>query len=183
MSTPCHDSLYHLVQAGAAAGVQLVRIQEAVQANRYEARAIEFDQDGQTVYADQDVLTVTNLAEPADSPGLIPADTDAVALDVEGRWVVFLRPAATGFFPARIVSSEGNGAYVVREQALDANGDLTDKSGAANVEARNLAELSLGPGAAVDENAVVLVMPLADQASPPNVGYFFDHPAYAKYLD
>ena len=49
--------------------------------------------------------------------------------------------------------------------------------------AKNLAELSLGTGAAVDTGSVVLVAAVLDQASPPNMRYTFDHPAYAKYLD
>lgn len=182
-TNPYRDCLYRLVQAGSPAGIQLVRIQQAAGGNRYQARPIEFDDNGQTVYAEQDSITVTNLAEPADGSGQVPADTDAVGLDVEGRWVVFIRQAGTAMFPARVVSSQGDATYNVREQSIDAGGALGDKSGTADVQARNLAELSLGPGAALDVGTVVLVVPLADGATPPNVRYFFDHPAYAKYLD
>jgi len=180
---PYHDGLYRLAQIGTPTGVQLVRITEPDEDNRYTARPIEFDGDGQTQFADDRTITVTNLAEPADSAGQVPADTDAVALDVEGRWVVFLQQVPAAAFAAKVISSQGSAAYTVREQALNAQGAFIDKPGAVDFSARNLAELSLGPGAAVDAGTIVLVRQLLDTSSPANVYYVFDHPAYAKYLD
>lgn len=183
ISTPFHDGLSRLAQVGTPVGVQLVRIEEVDQGNRYTARAIEFDQNGETQYAEQETLTVTNLAEPADSTGQVPANSDAIAVDVEGRWVVFLRQDVVASFAGQIVSSQGSATYTVREQAITGQGSFIDKAGTSNITARNLAELSLGPGAAVDNGTIVLVATLLDEASPPNIRYVFDHPAYAKYLD
>ena len=184
---PFHDSLYRLGQVGHAWGVQLVRIVELAADNRYTAVPIEFAPDGSTQQADEATLTVTNLAEPADQPGEVPADTEAVALDVEGRWIVFLKPAqASGgstTFPAKVVQSLGGAAYSVLEQVCTGAGSFSDKSGAQAVTAHNLAELSLGPGAAVDDGTIVLVIVLTDTGQPPTVRFVFDHPAYAKYLD
>jgi len=183
MDAPFHDALSRLAQVGTSLGVQLVRITELQEANRYVARPIEFGDNGQTQYAEENTVTVTNLGEPADQTGQVPKNTEAVAIDVEGRWVVFLRPSIAMRFPAKVVSSQGSATYTVREQAITSQGTFIDKSGTSNISARNLAELSLGPGAAVDNGTIVMVTVLLDQASPPDVHYVFDHPAYAKYLD
>jgi hypothetical protein len=186
-TVPFRDSLYRLAQVGDALGVQLVRILEVFQNNRYTAMPVEFDSDGATQPAEEQTLTVTNLAEPADSTGQVPSGTDAVALDVEGRWIVFLRqetaegPSAS--FPAKVVCSLGGSAYGVLEQVCTGAGSFADKSGAQQVTAHNLAELSLGPGAAVGTGTIVLAMAIPDTGNPPTTRYVFDHPAYAKYLD
>ncbi|MGA2265399.1 MAG: hypothetical protein ABSH10_03100 [Phycisphaerae bacterium] len=187
-TVPFRDALYRLAQAGDALGVQLVRILAVAQNNRYTAMPVEFASSGGTQQADEQTLTVTNLAEPADQTGQVPADTDAVALDVEGRWIVFLRPqstaaAAPAAFPAKIVSSLGGAAYGVLEQTCTGAGSFADKSGATQITAHNLAELSLGPGAAVNVGTMVLVTAIADTGNPPIMRYVFDHPAYAKYLN
>ncbi len=180
---PFHDALGRLARVPSATGVQLVRLLQLDRANRYTARPIEFDSQGDTVSAGEEALGVTNLAEPSDSSGLVPSDTDAVALDVEGRWIVFLRQSQAGQFPAKVVSSQGNATYTMREQSVTGQGSFIDKPGTQNFSARNLAELSLGPGAAVDTGTIAIVTTLLDTATPPNIHYVFDHPAYAKYLD
>ena len=179
---PCqgHDALGRLAQAGGRAGVMLFRLTGLEGGNRYTALPVEFDADGATEPASDEPVTVTNLAEPADADGAIPAGTEAVGVDVEGRWVVFLRPVAAGAFPARILASAGGAAYTVREQLATGPGQFTDKPGAADATAHNLAELSLGPGAAVEDDTIVLVTALSHGAETRHV---FDHPAYAKYLD
>ena len=182
-NAPFYDALGRLTQVGGATGVQLVRIGQVSQGNRYEAKAIEFDEDGQSQYADENTITVTNLAEPANALGIVEQGTDVVAIDVEGRWVVFVRQAELAAFPAQVVSSQGNAVYSLREQAIDAEGNFSDKAGTSNITAKNLSEMSLGPGAAIDNDTVVIVTTLRDQSNPPNLHYVFDHPAYAKYLD
>jgi len=181
--TEIDNVLRTLEQVGPANGTQLVRLIELDEGNRYTARPLEFDEDGQLVYASDETLTVTNLSEPADANGQIETGTDAVALDVEGRWVVFLRPAGSAVFPAKVTQSEGSGAYTVLEQVPTGPGTFADKEGASSVTAYNLAELSLGPGAAVDVDSIVLVSTLTQDGSPPTLRYVFDHPTYAKYLD
>jgi len=180
---PFHDALGRLAQAGATREVQLVRITELDEANRYTARPVEFAEDGSTEFVGTETLTVINLAEPADATGRVHSETDAVAIDVEGRWVVFLDLPGAAIFPVKVVSSQGSAAYTVREQVPTGGGTFADKEGAANITAYNLAELSLGPGAAVDDDTILLVTALADEATPPTVRYYFNHPAYAKYLD
>jgi hypothetical protein len=176
------DGFGRLVQAGGAGRARLVRITGLDDGNRYTARPIEYGAGGELQFAGSEEWTVTNLAEPADTDGRVEPDTDAVALDVEGRWIVHLTPAGTALFPARIVSSDGGAVYTVRPQTWDSTGDFIDKSQAVDVSAKNLAELSLGPGGAVDDGTVVLVAPLTDDGDPPAVRYVFDHSAYAKYL-
>ena len=177
------DGLYRLGQIGNPIGIQLVRLIELDQDNLYNAKPIEFDDNGQTCIAEDTTITVTNLAEPADSDGIVPVNTDGVAIDVEGRWVVFLRPAQTSSFPGKVISSQGSAKYILRQQVFDANGNFIDEQGTDDFTARNLAELSLGPGAAVDNSTIVLVAPLLDRLSQSGFRYVFDHPAYAKYLD
>ena len=179
---PYRDSFRNLIQGCSGTGVQLVRIQNLDEGNRYEALPLELDATGVAVCVGEQALLVTNLSEPADLPGRVPDDTDAIAIDVEGRWIVFLRPPTAVTFPARVVDSLGDAAYTLREQTVD-EGYLEDLSGAVDFEAHNLAELSLGPGAAVDDDTIVMVTSIIEPGSPSVVRYFFDHPAYAKYLD
>ncbi len=180
--TQYYDAARRLGQVGQAGGIQLVQLTELVEYNQYLARPIEFDESGEVIFASVDTLSVINLAEPADSNGQIPAGTDAVALDVEGKWVIFIRQTAAAFFPARIVSSSGGSTYTVREQSVS-GGSFSDKQGVSNVSAKNLAELTLGAGGAVDTGQIVQVMAVSDEGSPPTLSYIFDHPVYAKYLD
>jgi len=182
-NTTQHDGFRRFAQLGASSGVMLVRLTAPEEGNRYEARPIEFDEDDETQFVGQDTLTVTNLAEPVDISGQIDANTDAVAVDVEGRWIVFVRPTSNPVFPAKVTGSQGDGAYAVLEQVPTGLGTYANKQGATQVTAQNLAELSLGPGAAVDTGTIVLVSAVADTGNPPVVRYMFDHPAYAKYLD
>lgn len=182
------DALAHfgtLVQAGGANGACLVRLVNLVAANRYAARCVEFGDNGATQPVGDERITVTNLAEPADATGQLPADTEAVAVDVEGRWVIFIRPGgggATAQFPAKVLAALGDGVYTVREQAVSPVGTFSDAPGAANLTARNLAELSLGPGAAVPNDTILLATAVEDTGTPATLRYVFDHPAYAKYL-
>lgn len=175
-----HDAIGRLAQAGAASGVRLVRLLSVEAGNRYAAEAVEFDDDGATSPAGPS-LTVTNLAEPADAAGQVPGGTDAVALDVEGRWVVFVRRTeGSSSFPARVLSWAGGGRYIVREQEATGPGSFADRPGAADVTACNLAELTLGPGAAVEPDTIVLVT--STREADGTVRHVFDHPTYAKYL-
>lgn len=176
------DALHRIAQIGERIGVQLVRISALAGDNRYTARPVEFDENGQTQFVGTKTMTVTNLAEPADTAGKVPSGTDAVAVDAEGRWIVFLRTEVKVLFPARVVSSQSSAAYTVLEQLATGAGTFADKQGASNVTAHNLAELSLGPGAAVPDDTIVIVTVLMDNGSPATIRYVFDHPSYAKYL-
>jgi len=162
---------------------QLVRITAHDDDNRYTARPIEFDDAGGTTIVGTRTLTVVNLAEPVSTPGQAPEDTDAVAADVGGRWVVFVQPPSSASFPAKVTSSQGSAAYAVREQVATGAGTFADASGTSNVTAHNLAELSLGDGDAVDSGTIVIVHAIVDNGATPTVRYIFDHPVYAKYLD
>lgn len=181
-SDPYSDGFERLLQAGSA-GVRLVRLTAAGDDNTYTARAIEFDPAGVTQVSSAEEWTVTNLAEAPGEPGQIEEGTDAVAIDVEGRWVVHVRPVESGVFAARVLSSSGSASYVVREQVAQSGGTLVDRPGAIDVTARNLAEMNLGPGGALDAGEVVLVKAVRGDGDPPVVQYVFDHPTYAKYLD
>jgi hypothetical protein len=88
----------------------------------------------------------------------------------------------TTIFPARIVDAISGAAYSVKEQVCTGAGTFADKSGASALTAYNLAELTLGPGGAVDDNKIVMVMAIEDTGSPPVTRYIFDYPVYAKYL-
>ena len=149
--------------------------------NRYKAVAIEFQSDGTTADADGREITVTNLAETADQPGQLKADERAIAVDVEGRWVIFVGQESSLVFPAKIISGGSGGVYTVREQA-SSGGSFADKEDAADISACNLAEMSLGPGGAVAIGTIVLVTAVRDAGTPPTLRYVFDHPVYAKYL-
>ena len=181
--TAYYDALGRWAQASASKAAQLVRITEHLAGNHYSARPIGFDAGGGTEIVGTESLSVVNLAEPADANGQVQPNTDSVAIDVGGRWVVFLRPASAASFPARVIASQGGAAYTVREQISTGPGTFANAPGATNITAHNLAELSLGPGAAVDDGALVLVLTVMDNGNPPMARYVFDHPVYAKYLD
>jgi hypothetical protein len=172
------------VQASSPKASQLVRIVSRHAGNVYNALPASFSAEGQIETVGQQQLHVTNLAEAADSPGIVAADTDAIALDVGGRWVVFLQPAASGSsFAARVVASLGGAMYTIRPQAYTPQGQLTDAPGSSNVSATNLAELTLGGGAALDAGTIVVAIAVPDTATPPASRCVFDHPLFAKYLD
>lgn len=177
-----YDALGRWAEVSGAKAAQLVRITAYDQSNRYTAKPIAFGAMGETEIVSNETLTVTNLAEPTDTDGQVPADTDAVAIDVGGRWIVFIRQSSGAFFPAKVTASQGSAAYTVREQVTTGAGTFTDAPGATNLTAHNLAELSLGPGAAVGNDTFVLVLTITDNGVPPTARYVFDHPAYAKYL-
>ncbi|MCL2700647.1 MAG: hypothetical protein FWE88_03010 [Phycisphaerae bacterium] len=181
-----HDSLYRLAQIGTSLGVQLVRLTACHGDNQYAALPVEFDSAGLTQVAENAPLTVLNLAEPADAAGTLPADTEAVAIDVEGKWVIFVRqapssnPSSTRLARVSGVQS-GVGRYYIRWQECLANGQFQDTSDPDPAVATNLAELSFGSVAAVDLNTIVPILTVVDVTGVAR--YVFDHPAYAKYLD
>ena len=171
-----------LIQAGMPAGVSLVRIVELDDDNRYIVRPIEINANGDTQTIGEDTLVVTNLAEPSGQAGKLPADTDVVAVDIDGRWVICSRQAGTVMFPAKVVSHQSSEVYTVREQQISPAGAFSDAPGSINITARNLAEVSIGSGGAVDNDTVVLVTAVEDSGDPPTLRYVFAHPSYAKYM-
>lgn len=180
-----YDALGRWAQASSSQVAQLVRLLAPESGNRYTAEPIAFTSSGQTEPPGGPTRTVTNLAEPSDGPGQVPANTDALAIDVGGRWVVFVRQSSSGsgVFAARVIAALGGSGYTVREQSGGSGGTWADAPGALLVAANNLAEMSLGPGAAVDVGTLVMVTGLTDGGTPPTLRYVFDHPVYAKYLD
>ncbi len=185
MSQTHYDALGHWAEASACQGSQLVRILSCQQYNRYLAHPIGFTSDGSTLLLSGADLSVTNLAEPANAAGTVPANTDALAIDAGGRWIVFVRNAAPSLavgFVGKVMTVAGSAHYIVHEQVLQ-NGAYHDKAGAADISADNLAELTLGPGAAVDVGTFVSLQGILDGGSPPTLRYVFDHPLYAKYLN
>lgn len=175
------DSLRRLAQLGQATGLQLVRIKEQDDGNRYTADAIEFDADDDTQLVDDSQLTVVNLAEPADEDGQLPAGTNAVAVDVEGEWVVLVRPTGTFLFAAQILYTFGNALYRVRPQVPVEENTFTTKSGGQDINACNLAELHLAETLGLDADIIVLVAALTTEGDPPTIRYVFDHPVHDEY--
>jgi hypothetical protein len=182
------DQLGRLVQVGSGGESisRTVRLTSVWANNIYNARPIEFDETGQPQTVGQAMLRVTNLAEPADTPGVVLADggtVDAVAMDLGGRWVVFIRRAWPAMFPAKVISSQGSAVYTLREQAQAPDGTFSDAPGAAEIIATNLAELSTGQGGAIDIDTTVAVTSIIDTGQPATLRYIFSQAAYAKYLD
>jgi len=180
-----HDSLYRLAQIGTTLGVQLIRLTQCRGDNQYDALPVEFTSQGATQVAENRPLVALNLAEPADAAGTLPPDTEAVAIDVEGKWVIFVRQAPSGpamARPARITGvAAGPSRYSIRWQEYNAGGQFQDTADATVYTATNLAELSFGAAAAVDVGTIVPVFSIVDVGGVTR--YVFDHPVYAKYLD
>lgn len=180
-TTTFHDRLSRFAQAGPACGVRLVQVTSPVGGNRYNADQVEFNADGTTSLWGGQTFVVTNLAEPADSSAQLSAGDQAVAIDVEGRWVIFVRSAQAASCVARIVSAADGPYYLVHEMVASGEG-FVDKPGAVDVRACNLAEATLGPGGAIDAGVRIILQELPDSNAPANINYVFDHPVYAKYL-
>jgi hypothetical protein len=176
------DGFNRWAQISPGRGTLLVRLAGVDSDNTYHARAIEFDADGGT-QTTGDLFPVLNLAEPAGLAGQLPDDTEAVAIDVEGRWVIFVRLPGTAACLAKVTAAQGAGAYTVLEQISTGLGQFADKPDAATLTAYNLAEHSLGPGTAVDVGTLVFISTITQSGTPPTLRYVFDHPVYAKYLD
>ena len=102
---------------------------------------------------------------------------------VVALWSPAAPDAALVSFPAKVTAALGDEKYTVIEQIIDGDGNFANKPGASGVTARNLAELSLGPGGAVPTGTIVQVTAMVDTGDPPTMRYIFDHPTYAKYLD
>lgn len=101
------DTFARYVQISSSAGVQLVRMTELQEKNIYTARPIEFDEDGQAVFIGQSTMSVVNLGELSDRDGSLHLPVDAVAIDVEGRWVVMVGPADGEVFTVLVVNDGG----------------------------------------------------------------------------
>ena len=179
---PQTDAFRRWAQLSGRQGVQLVRLLAGEQGNVYTACPLELDEEGLPQRIGSLEFPVTNIGEPAGGPPSLPAETDAVALDVEGLWVVFVRPGGPAAFPAKVTEAFSGVVYSLKEQMVDATGAFIDRPGAATVTGWNLAELSLGPGSAVEVGTIVLATASVDAGTPPTVRYLFDHPVYAKYL-
>lgn len=175
------DALHRLAQLGQATGLQLVRIMGLDDGNRYAAEAIEFDSDGETQSAGAEQLTVINLAEPADEDGQLLADTNAVAVDVEGKWVILVQPASTPVFVGKVLYTFGNCLYRIRPQVPVSENTFADKAGAQDINACNIAELDLVDPLGVDADSIVLVAALRTDSDPPTIRYVFDHPDYNEF--
>jgi hypothetical protein len=154
--------------------MQLVRVKELDEDKRYTAEPTEFTPDGQTQPAGSEELTVVNLAEPCGQDGQLPAGTDAVAIDVEGQWVIFVQSVAKQMFPAKILYTYGGGLYRVRPQVPVGETTFADKPGAADINACNLAELDMVDPLGLEADTIVLVAELQTQGDPPTFRYAFD---------
>jgi len=176
------DSLHRLAQLGQATGVQMVCIKEAGASNRYTAEPVEFNEDGETQSAGAADITVVNLAEPADEDGQLPIGTNAVAIDVEGEWVVLVQAEARQVFAARILYTFGDGLYRVRPQTPVGENTFEDKTGASDINACNVAELNIEETDGVLADTIVIVTALVTDSNPPTIRYAFDHPVEEEYL-
>ncbi len=170
------DALGRLAQLGQATGSQLVRITEHLAGNRYTAQAIEFDQSQDIQPTGAADIIVINLAEPADLDGQLEAETNAVATDVEGRWVILVKPTDEGVFAGKVISRYDDALYRIQPQVPVTENTFANKSGSSVINACNLAELDMVSPPSVDANSIVLVTALATESDPPTTRYVFDHP-------
>jgi hypothetical protein len=180
-TTKFHDRLSRFAQAGPACGVRLVQVTALAGGNRYNADQVQFNTDGTTALWGGRPFLVTNLAEPASSGGQLSVGDQAVAIDVEGRWVVFVRSAQGASCVARVVAPTGASGYTVHEMVASGSGFI-DKPGAADIHACNLAEATLGPGGAIDAGTRIILQEIPAGDGSGAIQYVFDHPVYAKYL-
>jgi hypothetical protein len=180
-TTKFHDRLSRFAQAGPACGVRLVQITSLAGGNRYNADQVQFNADGTTSLWGAPTFVVTNLAEPAGASGQLSAGSQAVALDVEGQWVIFVQAATAACCVARIVAAATGPYYTVHQMVASSTG-FVDRPGAVDIQACNLAEATLGPGGAIDAGTRIILQAIPSSDGSAGIQYVFDHPAYAKYL-
>jgi hypothetical protein len=154
-----------LIHTGSPQQIKRVRLDAAESGNDYSASVVA--SGGHT-----EIVTVTNLAEPESSGGLLPSGTEAIAMQVGGQWLAFV--PTTAVFVARITAASGAGVYSIREQALAADGTFDDADDAADLTARNLAEIGESPGNALAVNTRIVAVAVVDTASPATLRYVFD---------
>lgn len=169
------------IQAAGAGKARLVRLTAHVADNRYSACRLELDADGELVES-QDTVEVLNLAEAEIPGGRLEDDFDAIAIDLEGRWVIAVQPAME-LLAARVVANNSGAWYRVQPQTVTAAGTFADDTAAEELLAQNLAERTLGTGGGVDDDEIVLVKPLdASTATTLATSWAFEYPVYAKYM-
>ncbi len=175
--TPTPDTF---IQAASAGKARLVRLCAHVADNRYTASRLDLDADGELVES-SDSIEVLNLAESQIAGGRLVAGFDAIAIDLEGRWVIAVQPAME-FIPARIVAHNSGAWYTTQPQRVNASGAFSDDTNQDELLAMNLAERTLGSGGGVDDDEIILLKPLdASSESTLATCWTFDHPVYAKY--
>lgn len=160
-----------MAQLGQATGVQIVALASHVTGNRYTASPMEFAADGSLgAVVDAEPLMVVNLAETPVDGGAGTLGTVTAAVDVEGRWVVVVRPYSQLSFVGKVLSRNG-AVYAV--DAMDPVGDGTFRSRSETVSATNLRELDVTSYGGVRIGSHVLVSAVEAASNPPTVAYVF----------
>jgi hypothetical protein len=179
------DILGRFAQLGQSAGVRLVKLTSHVAGNVYEASVLTLDsQGGIMAAAHTTTLEVINLAEAEDSDGQIVTDTPAVAVDIEGRWVVYVQTHPNDPFVGELLYTSGTGLYGVRPQAPTGQSSPTSpvdfENNGATIMATNLAELGMSTlGLETGRKVIIHAVPSTD--TPPVYHYVFDHPHEEEY--
>ncbi len=179
------DMLGRFAQLGQSSGVQLVKLTSHLVGNVYGASVRTLDGEGDIVAADHTVsLEVINLAEAEDSDGQVPSDTPAVAVDLDGRWVVYVQTHPDQPFVGELLYTSGTGLYGVRPQAPTGQSSPTSPVGFENhgmpIMATNLAELGMST-LGLEAGRMVIVHCVATADTPPLYHYVFDHPHEEEY--
>ena len=170
-SNAFRNQLAQMAQLGQATGVQVAAIYEHVEDNIYTAQPMEFsDAGGLSAAGDAELLTVTNLAEPADIGGLVAPGTPVAAIDVEGRWVVHARPNSQLSFVAKVTSRNGP-VYAV--EMMDPTGSSTFQTRSQTVNATNVRELDGVSSAGVGIGSYVIVTVVQAESAPATIAYVF----------
>jgi len=172
------NALHRLAQLGRETGIQLVRITSLEAGNRYTARPVQFDEQGETEYASTHTLSITNLAELPDETGQLPEGAEAIAVDVEGRWVIHVQPEERTLFAAKVLYTFGDGRYRVRPQVPTGEKTFADDPSFGDLTAVNVFELGNPVEFGIESDTIVLVASLKDNAEPPTIQYAFSHATF-----
>jgi hypothetical protein len=121
-----------------------------------------------------DTLEVVNLAEPETSGGQVASGTPAVAIDVEGQWVVYARPFDKMCFVGKVSSSLGDGVYSISPMDPTDDDDFAARGGTVN--AINLWEEIGTTSGSVLVGTYVLVTVVEAESDPTTMAYVFSHP-------
>ncbi len=173
-------------QGGSSSGAPaLGLVAEVLGYNRYTVQIATPGTSGQAPQAiSAEQVTATNLAEPFDEIGQLPAGTPLLLWPSAGEWFCS-QPVGGGeaigdSYWAKVLSGSGP-AYTVRRQIAANANSFADADGAPAESAANTWELSVDPSATgnVPTSAIVRVW-----AEPDNSGTtqrFFTYPIHAVY--
>ena len=172
-------NIKQLIQVGTIQSLKLCKIKSLVINNKYSA--CELDNNSDQLAETENTFEVYNLAESPVQSGQLSTPTNALTMEIHGKYYVYISEGGSSVTLGKIVSSAGGAKYNIQPVTMRDTGQ-TDPASSTQISAFNLAEMTVGPGGAVDNNTLVILHQIAASNSDDPIN-IFSHTTYAKYLD